>query len=141
MLLVANIINLAADLGAMGAPLRLLLGGPARLYVVGFAVLCAALEIFARCECYVAVLKWTSAAVNDDGPNASVRVRPNKYHHTGQNFQSSTTGGLPPDCTARLVQVERRGAYYFHKSIDVVSVTIVRRLPSYVANLLVISRL
>jgi NRAMP (natural resistance-associated macrophage protein)-like metal ion transporter len=63
LLLVANIVNLAADLGAMGAALRLLLGGPARLYVVGFAVLCAALEIFARYERYVAILKWTTLSL------------------------------------------------------------------------------
>jgi hypothetical protein len=33
MLLVANIINLGADLGAMGEALRLLVGGPVHLYV------------------------------------------------------------------------------------------------------------
>ena len=41
LLLVANIINLGADLGAMGDALQLLVGGPARLYVVLFAVGCA----------------------------------------------------------------------------------------------------
>src|SRR6266566_8790934 len=39
LLMVANIINLGADLGAMAAALQLSLGGPARVYVVGFAVL------------------------------------------------------------------------------------------------------
>src|SRR6202158_4455250 len=58
MLLVANIINLRADLGAMGEALRLLIGGPAHLYVVLFAVVCAALEIFLRYERYVRILKW-----------------------------------------------------------------------------------
>src|ERR1700745_187700 len=33
LLLAANIINLGADLGAMGEALRLLIGGPPRLYV------------------------------------------------------------------------------------------------------------
>src|ERR1700752_3610886 len=37
LLLVANTINLGADLGAMGAALQLLLPGPVRLYVVAFA--------------------------------------------------------------------------------------------------------
>ncbi len=60
LLLVANIINLGADLGAMGSALTLLIGGPARLYVVCFAVGCAALETFARYERYVVVLKWSS---------------------------------------------------------------------------------
>ncbi len=63
LLLVANIINLGADLGAMGAALRLLLGGPARFYVVVFAALSALLEIFLRYERYVAILKWTTLAL------------------------------------------------------------------------------
>src|ERR1700736_2894585 len=58
LLLAANIINLGADLGAMGEALRLLVGGPAHLYVVLFAVVCAALEIFLRYERYVRILKW-----------------------------------------------------------------------------------
>jgi NRAMP (natural resistance-associated macrophage protein)-like metal ion transporter len=63
LLLIANIINLGADLGAMGDALRLLLGGPARLYVVGFAVGCALLEVFSRYERYASILKWTSLAL------------------------------------------------------------------------------
>jgi Mn2+/Fe2+ NRAMP family transporter len=60
LLLVANIINLGADLGAMGAALKLLVGGPSGLYVAGFAVFCAALEIFASYARYTSILKWTS---------------------------------------------------------------------------------
>ena len=58
LLLIANIINLGADLGAMGDALGLLVGGPTDLYVVLFAVVCAALEIFSRYDRYVAILKW-----------------------------------------------------------------------------------
>jgi NRAMP (natural resistance-associated macrophage protein)-like metal ion transporter len=61
LLLVANIINLGADLGAMGDALTLLIGGPPHLYVIGFAVGCAALETFSRYERYVVLLKWSSA--------------------------------------------------------------------------------
>jgi NRAMP (natural resistance-associated macrophage protein)-like metal ion transporter len=60
LLLVANIINLGADLGAMGDALTLLIGGSAHLYVVGFAIGCAALETFSRYERYVVLLKWSS---------------------------------------------------------------------------------
>jgi NRAMP (natural resistance-associated macrophage protein)-like metal ion transporter len=60
LLLAANIINLGADLGAMGAALGLLIGGPTGLYVAGFAIGCVALEVFANYERYVAVLKWIS---------------------------------------------------------------------------------
>jgi Mn2+/Fe2+ NRAMP family transporter len=61
LLLVANIINLGADLGAMGDALTLLIGGSPHLYVVLFAVGCAALETFSRYERYVVLLKWSSA--------------------------------------------------------------------------------
>jgi Mn2+/Fe2+ NRAMP family transporter len=60
LLLVANIINLGADLGAMAAALQLLVGGPMGLYVVGFAVGSALLEVFVSYERYVSILKWTS---------------------------------------------------------------------------------
>ncbi|MEA2744713.1 MAG: hypothetical protein QOG25_3084 [Acetobacteraceae bacterium] len=60
LLLIANIINLGADLGAMGDALALLIGGSAHLYVVGFAVGCALLETFSRYERYVVLLKWSS---------------------------------------------------------------------------------
>ena len=60
LLLVANTINLGADLGAMGAALKLLIGGPTGLYVSGFALVCVWLEVFSRYERYVAILKWTS---------------------------------------------------------------------------------
>jgi NRAMP (natural resistance-associated macrophage protein)-like metal ion transporter len=61
LLLIANIINLGADLGAMGDALTLLIGGSAHLYVVGFALGCALLETFSRYERYVVFLKWSSA--------------------------------------------------------------------------------
>ncbi len=55
---VANVINLGADLGAMGAGLKLLIPGPQLLYVVLFGLLSAGLEIFTRYARYVSVLKW-----------------------------------------------------------------------------------
>jgi Mn2+/Fe2+ NRAMP family transporter len=60
LLLLANIINLGADLGAMAAALNLLIGGPIGLYVVGFAIGCTGLEVYSRYERYVSILKWTS---------------------------------------------------------------------------------
>jgi NRAMP (natural resistance-associated macrophage protein)-like metal ion transporter len=63
LLLAANIINLGADLGAMGEALRLLISGPPGLYVIAFAVGCALLEIFVRYERYVSILKWTSVSL------------------------------------------------------------------------------
>jgi NRAMP (natural resistance-associated macrophage protein)-like metal ion transporter len=63
LLIVANTINLGADLGAMGDALRLLIGGPKGLYVVAFAVGCAVLEIFLTYPRYVAILKWSTIAL------------------------------------------------------------------------------
>jgi Mn2+/Fe2+ NRAMP family transporter len=60
LLLVANVINLGADLGAMGDAVTLLIGGSPHLYVVAFAIGCAALETFSRYERYVVLLKWSS---------------------------------------------------------------------------------
>jgi NRAMP (natural resistance-associated macrophage protein)-like metal ion transporter len=58
LLCVANVINLAADLGAMGAVLRLLLDAPALLYVCLLALACVLFEVFTGYERYVRTLKW-----------------------------------------------------------------------------------
>jgi NRAMP (natural resistance-associated macrophage protein)-like metal ion transporter len=63
LLLIANTLNLGADLGAMGDALRLLVGGSAHLYVVIFAVGCALLEVFSRYAEYVRILKWTTLSL------------------------------------------------------------------------------
>ena len=63
LLIVANVINLGADLGAMGAGVKLVIGGPAGLYVVVLAVLCAALEIFVQYKRYASILKWLTLAL------------------------------------------------------------------------------
>ena len=49
-LLVANTINIGADLGAMADASRLVLGGPQILYVLLFAAICVALQIFLQCS-------------------------------------------------------------------------------------------
>jgi len=63
MVLVANTINLGADLGAMGAAVKLLVGGPALLYVAAFGLGTVLLEVFMRYSRYVAVLKWLSLSL------------------------------------------------------------------------------
>jgi NRAMP (natural resistance-associated macrophage protein)-like metal ion transporter len=64
LLLIANVINLGADLGAMGDALYLVLGGaPKLLYVVLFGALCVGLEIFMQYRNYVNVLKWSTIAL------------------------------------------------------------------------------
>ena len=63
LLLIANIINLGADLGAMGAAVGLIIGGPVQVYVVIFAGACALLEIFSHYERYVSILKWSTLSL------------------------------------------------------------------------------
>jgi NRAMP (natural resistance-associated macrophage protein)-like metal ion transporter len=63
LLVAANTINLGADLGAMAAALKLLIGGPVLLYVAGFAVLVATLEVFLRYSRHVSVLKWLTLSL------------------------------------------------------------------------------
>jgi NRAMP (natural resistance-associated macrophage protein)-like metal ion transporter len=63
LLLAANTINLGADLGAMGAALQLLVGGPRLAYVVGFGLLTVTLEIFMRYGRYVSGLKWLTLSL------------------------------------------------------------------------------
>jgi len=58
LLVVANTINIGADLGAMAAALKLLIGGPQLAYVAGFGVVSVLLETFVRYSRYVSVLKW-----------------------------------------------------------------------------------
>lgn len=63
LLVIANTINLGADLGAMAAALELLVGGPAHFYVVMFAVISVLLEVFVRYARYVSMLKWLTLAL------------------------------------------------------------------------------
>lgn len=63
MLLVANVINLGADLGAMGAVVALLIPGPVLAYTVGFGVVSVLLEVFLSYDSYARVLKWATLSL------------------------------------------------------------------------------
>ncbi|MBV8185121.1 MAG: divalent metal cation transporter [Hyphomicrobiales bacterium] len=63
LLLIANTINIGADLGAMGAAVNLLIGGSRLLYVGMFAVVSVLLEVFVRYSRYVSVLKWLTLSL------------------------------------------------------------------------------
>ncbi|MHB8885314.1 MAG: NRAMP family divalent metal transporter [Methylovirgula sp.] len=63
LLLIANIANLGADLGAMGAALQLLIGGPTLLYPIVFAGFCVLLEVFLSYARYAAILKWLTLSL------------------------------------------------------------------------------
>ena len=63
LLLVANVINLGADLGAMGAVLALVIPGPVLLYTVAFGVVSVLLEVFLSYSRYASILKWTTLSL------------------------------------------------------------------------------
>ncbi len=63
LLLVANIINIGADLGAMAAALRLLVNGPQLLFVLGFAVITVLVEVFMRYSRYASMLRWLTVSL------------------------------------------------------------------------------
>ena len=63
LLLVANTINIAADLAAMGDALRLLAGGPVHIYALGFGIISLLLQIYVPYRRYVRVLKWLTLAL------------------------------------------------------------------------------
>jgi len=56
--LVANVINLGADIGAMGAAATLVLPGPVLLYTTGFGLLSVSLQVLVPYSKYVHYLKW-----------------------------------------------------------------------------------
>jgi len=63
LLLIANTINIAADLGAMGEALRLLIGGRTLAYVVLFGSLSALLQVLMPYPRYAPLLKWLVTAL------------------------------------------------------------------------------
>ena len=63
LLLFANVINLGADLSAMGAVMQMLLGGDVVAYTLGFGLICVVLEIFLSYRRYSAVLKFSTLSL------------------------------------------------------------------------------
>ena len=63
LLVVANTINIAADIAAMGDALQLVVGGPSHVYVVVFGTACLLLQVFLTYQRYVRYLKWLTLAL------------------------------------------------------------------------------
>ena len=58
LLVLANTLNLSADIAAMAEALRMLVGGSAHVYAVTFGLLCLVLQVFLPYTRYVFWLKW-----------------------------------------------------------------------------------
>ena len=63
LLLIANTVNIAADLGAMGDALVLIAGGSRGIYLVFFALVSLTLQIFIPFPRYAPILKWLTLAL------------------------------------------------------------------------------
>ena len=63
LLLIANVINLGADLGAMGAVVALVVPGPVLAFTVGIGLISVTLEVMLSYEKYQRVLKWTTLSL------------------------------------------------------------------------------
>jgi NRAMP (natural resistance-associated macrophage protein)-like metal ion transporter len=63
LLVVANTINIAADIGAMAEAVRLLAGGHVVPYIIGFGVLCIVGQVYFSYERTVRILKWLTLAL------------------------------------------------------------------------------
>ena len=63
LLVVANTINIAADVAAMADAAKLIVGGPSWLYVIFFGVLSVVLQVFIPYSQYVKILKWLTLAL------------------------------------------------------------------------------
>jgi NRAMP (natural resistance-associated macrophage protein)-like metal ion transporter len=63
LLLIANIFNLGADIGAMGAAAKLLLPGPVWIYITVLGLLSLTLQILVPYTAYVRYLKWLTLAL------------------------------------------------------------------------------
>ena len=63
LLLVANTINIGADLAAMADAVRLVVGGPRHVYAVALGMTCLLLQVFIPYQRYVRVLKWLTLSL------------------------------------------------------------------------------
>lgn len=63
LLLFANTVNIAADLGAMAAALHLLIGGRTGVHILAFALVSLGLQVFIPFPRYAPFLKWLTLAL------------------------------------------------------------------------------
>jgi NRAMP (natural resistance-associated macrophage protein)-like metal ion transporter len=63
LLFFANVINIAADIAAMGEALRLIVGHSAHEHSLVFGLICLVLQVFMPYQRYVRYLKWLTLAL------------------------------------------------------------------------------
>ncbi|PTR34441.1 NRAMP (natural resistance-associated macrophage protein)-like metal ion transporter [Luteibacter sp. OK325] len=63
LLIIANVINIGADLGAMGAAVNLLIGGPTLLYACVLAIVSTVLQVYVPFNRYSPILKFLALSL------------------------------------------------------------------------------
>lgn len=63
LLMIANVVNIGADLGAMAASLKMVSGIDYAVGAIFFAVVIIILEVFVKYHVYVKVLKWLTLSI------------------------------------------------------------------------------
>ena len=63
LLLIANTINIGADLAAMSDAVKLVVGGPRHLYSVIIGLACLLLQVFIPYHRYLPILKWLTISL------------------------------------------------------------------------------
>ena len=63
LLLIANTINIAADLAAMADAVKLVIGGPRHFYAVVIGLGCLLLQVFIPYQRYLPILKWLTLSL------------------------------------------------------------------------------
>lgn len=102
LLAAANTITLGADVGAMGASLRLLAGGSAIVWSVLFAIICVVVQVFFSYQKFANLMKWLALVLLTYIYTAArARVNwPKAIHHT-----FVPTFRLDPDYVQTIVAV------------------------------------
>jgi NRAMP (natural resistance-associated macrophage protein)-like metal ion transporter len=103
LLLVANTINIGADISAMADAIALLIGGPRHAYIVAIGLFCVLLEVFISYVRYVRVLKWlTLSLFAYVGVVFTVDILWVANCHSGGNWcLEQTAAMLPPGVTTK----------------------------------------
>ena len=63
LLVIANTINIGADLAAMADAIQLVAGGPSHIYAVALGMTCLLLQVFIPYQRYVSILKWLTLSL------------------------------------------------------------------------------
>jgi NRAMP (natural resistance-associated macrophage protein)-like metal ion transporter len=63
LLLIANTLNIAADIGAMGEALQLVIGGKGHGYAIIFGIIAVAFQVFVPYQLLAPVLRWLTLAL------------------------------------------------------------------------------